>query len=61
MQHKNIKKGHWVEVLQRDGQKAIGQVYAAYVTGNQLYSVICDGVLKNYRGSEVVGKVKKPV
>jgi hypothetical protein len=61
MQHTNIRKGNWVEVIQKDGKKAIGQVYAAYVTGEQLYSVICDGVFKNYRGHEVIGKVKKPV
>jgi len=61
MKHTNIRKGNWVRVIQNDGREALGKVYAAYLTGDQLFSVVVDGVFKNYRGHEVIGKVKKPV
>jgi hypothetical protein len=61
MQHKNIRKGNWVRVIQNDGREALGKVHAAYLTGDQLFSVVVDGVFKNYRGHEIIGKVKKPV
>jgi hypothetical protein len=61
MKHTNIRKGNWVRVIQKDGTEALGKVHAAYITGDQLFSVVVDGVFKNYRGYEVIGKVKKPV
>jgi len=61
MKHTNIRKGNWVEVIQEDGQKAIGKVESAYITGDQLYFVIVNGSGKFYKGNQVIGKVKKPL
>jgi hypothetical protein len=61
MKHTNIRKGNWVRVIQKDGTEALGKVHAAYLTGDQLFSVVVDGVFKNYRGHEVISKAQKPV
>ena len=60
MKHQNIRKGNLVRVIQKDGTEALGKVYAAYLTGDQLFSVVVDGCSKTTEVTRLSARSKSP-